>query len=118
MRPPLAGRAATDRKLGAKRTANDNMLLSFCEFLKSCRCEPDGFKGSVELLAEPDVVLIDRGLDFGRPSKGTHNTGKQRFDDLVPQDEVSAHSPDAGRIGCVATRALDAVNQLLALQFC
>ena len=25
-------------------------------------------------------MLIDRGLDFGRSAKGTHNTGKQRFD--------------------------------------
>src|SRR5215469_12438673 len=75
-----------------------------------CRCvanfsrrrKADGFKGSVEFLAEPDVVLIDRGLVLWRSAKGTHDTGKQRFDDLVAQDEVSAHSPDAGRIGFVA----------------
>jgi hypothetical protein len=43
----------------------------------------DGFEGSVELLAEPDVVLIDRGLVVWRSAKGTHDTGKQRFDNLV-----------------------------------
>jgi hypothetical protein len=47
------------------RSSNAPRRASFCEFLKSCRCESNGFKGSVELLAEPDVVLIDRSLDFG-----------------------------------------------------
>jgi hypothetical protein len=28
-------------------------------------------------------VLIDRSLDLGRSAKGTHDTGKQRLDDLV-----------------------------------
>jgi hypothetical protein len=60
----------------------------------SSRREADGFKGSVELLAKPDVVLIDRGLDFGCSYKGTHDTSKERFDHLVAQDEVGAHGPD------------------------
>jgi hypothetical protein len=54
------------------------------------------------LLAEPDVVLIDRGLVVWRSAKGTHDTGKQRFDNLVAQDELGAHGPDAGWIGFVA----------------
>jgi hypothetical protein len=48
----------------------------------SSRCEADSFKGSVELLAEPDAVLIDRGLDFGRSAKGSHdepNHGHRRL---------------------------------------
>src|SRR5262249_62150338 len=88
-------------------------LVSF-----SSRRKPDGFKGSVELLAEPDVMLIDRGLVLWGWAKGTHDSSKQRFDDLVAQDEVGAHGPNAGRIGLVATRPLDAVDQLFALQFC
>ena len=63
-------------------------------------------------------MLIDRGLDFGCSPKGTHDTSKERSDDLVAQDEVSAHGPDAGRIGFVAARSLDAVDQLLAIEFC
>jgi hypothetical protein len=59
----------------------------------SSRREADGFKGSVELLAKPDIVLIDRGLDFGCSYKGTHDTSKERFDHL---DDHSAddHSTD------------------------
>jgi hypothetical protein len=49
-------------------------------------------------------------LDLGRSAKGTHDTGKQRFNDLVAQDEVSAHGPNAGRIGLVAARPLDAID--------
>jgi hypothetical protein len=59
-------------------------------------------KGSVKLLVEPDVVLIDRGQDFGPSTKGTYDTSEQRLDDLVAQGEKSAHGPDAGRIGLVA----------------
>jgi hypothetical protein len=46
------------------------------------------------------------------------HAGKERFDDLVAEDEAAADGPNAGRIGYVTTRPLDAVNQLLALQFC
>jgi hypothetical protein len=70
-------------------------------------------KGSVKLLVEPDVVLIDRGQDFGPSTKGTYDTSEQRLDDLVAQGEKSAHGPDAGRIGLVAARPLDGVDQLL-----
>jgi hypothetical protein len=78
------------------------MLSLSCAFIEPARAQ--GFKGSVELLAEADVVLIDRGLGLGRWAKGTDDTGKQRLDDLVAQDEVGAHGPDAGRIGFVAVR--------------
>ena len=61
-------------------------------------------------------MLIDRGLDLGRSAKGTHDTGKQRLDDLVAQNEVGAHGPNAGGIGFVAARPLDAVDQPLALE--
>ena len=63
-------------------------------------------------------MLIDRGLDLGGSPKWTHGTGKQRFDDLVAQDDVAAHGPNAGGIGFVATGPVDAVDQLLALEFC
>jgi hypothetical protein len=53
------------------------MLSLCCEF--PSRRKTDGFKGSVEFLAEPDVVLIDRVLVLWHSAKGTHNTGKQRF---------------------------------------
>jgi hypothetical protein len=58
-------------------------------------------------------VLIDRGQDFGPSTKGTYDTSEQRLDDLVAQGEKSAHGPDAGRIGLVAARPLDGVDQLL-----
>jgi hypothetical protein len=57
-------------------------------------------------------MLIDRGLDLGRSAKAARDTGKQRLDDLVAQDEVGAHGPNAGRIGLVAARPLDAVEAL------
>jgi hypothetical protein len=63
-------------------------------------------------------MLIDWGLDLGRSAEGTHDTGKQRFDDLVAQDEVGAHGSHAGRVGLIAARPLDAADQILALEFC
>jgi hypothetical protein len=46
------------------------------------------FKGSVEVLAEPGIVPIARGLDFGGPP---HDTSKEWLDDdLVVHDEVNA----------------------------
>jgi hypothetical protein len=56
-------------------------------------------------------------VDLGRSAKGTHDTGKQRLDDLVAQDGIGAHDSNAGWIGLVAARPLDAVDQLLAFSF-
>jgi len=47
------------------------MLSLSCDF--SSRRKPNGFKGSVELLAEPNVMLIDWGQHFGRSTKGTYD---------------------------------------------
>src|SRR5262249_25618742 len=110
----------------ASTFASGRLLQSLQRTPTCCRClanfssrrKADGFKGSVEFLAEPDVVLIVRALVLWRSTEGTHNPGKQRFDDLLAQDEVGTHGPDAGRIGLVTTRLLDAVDELLALQFC
>jgi hypothetical protein len=46
-------------------------------------------------------MRIDRSPDLGRSAKRMHDTGEQRFDDLVAQDEVGAHGPVAGTLMAV-----------------
>ena len=39
-------------------------------------CQADGFKGSMEFLAQRDVMMIQGGADFGRPATGTDDAGQ------------------------------------------
>ena len=76
------------------------MLSLSGAFLKPMRA----LSVSVELLAQPIVMAIDRALDLGRPAKAPHDTGKPRFDRLVAQHEVGAHGPDGSPYSLVAKR--------------
>jgi hypothetical protein len=45
-------------------------------------CQADGLKGSLEFVAQRDVMLIQGGNDFGRPAMRTDDAGQKRLDDL------------------------------------
>ena len=92
-------------------------MLSWCG-LCSGGCQADGFKGSMEFLAERDVMLIQGIVDFGWATARTHDAGQQRLDDLLAQEEVGTEGPHSGRIDGVATRPLDPMEERLAAQFC
>ena len=68
------------QELGANRTTNYALIeprtTTCCRSPASfsSRRQPNRYKSPVELLAEPDVVLIDLGVDLGRSVKGTHDT--------------------------------------------
>ena len=81
-------------------------------------CQADGFKGSMEVFAQPDVVLIQGGGSFGWAATRTRDAGQQRLDDLLAQEEVGTQGPHCGRIDGVATRSLDPMEERLATQFC
>ena len=55
---------------------------------KSGGGEADGLKGSVEFLAQCDVMLVQRV--FRPRAAGPDDTGQQRLDDLLAEEEVGA----------------------------
>jgi hypothetical protein len=53
------------------------------EYDGSGDCQADGFKGSMEFLAQRDVMMIQGGADFGRPATGTDDAGQYGLDDFL-----------------------------------
>lgn len=56
------------------------------------------------------------GLGFG-PSFELAGYGEEGFDDLVAQDDQSAHAPQAWRHYFIATGGFNLVNQVLGTKF-
>src|SRR5260370_17301528 len=80
---------------------------SWTRVAKSGGGEADGLKGSMEFLAQCDVMFVQSGGAFRRRAPGPDDAGQQRLADLLPLLEVGAQGADSGRIDGVATRSLD-----------
>src|SRR5437016_13372926 len=88
-----------------------------CHSVACCSggCQADGFKGSIEFLAQRDVMLIQGVTDFGWATAWTHDAGQQRLDDLLAQKEVGTQGPHSGRIDVAYVASMAAAtNEQLA----
>src|SRR5437588_5299162 len=87
------------------RALIETRATTCCHSVACCSggCQADGFKGSIEFLAQRDVMLIQGVADFGWATAWTHDAGQQRLDDLLTQKEVGTQGPHSRRIDGVAT---------------
>src|ERR1017187_3553174 len=84
--------------------------------LEAMRRQPDGVKGSIEFLAQVNVVSVQWVEDFGGTAGRANYPRQQRFDDLFPQQEIRTHRPHSAGVTHIAAGWVFPPHQLLAPQ--
>src|ERR1017187_9930970 len=70
--------------------------------LEAMRRQPDGVKGSIEFLAQVNVVSVQWVEDFRGTADRASHPCQQRFDHLFPQQEIRTHRQHSARVTHIA----------------